>query len=104
MSHPSLFGILYFPYGLMVGVPAVMLGWLATRAGLPVSAAATIVGTAFAPAAFKFLWAPIGDLTLTRKRWYVIANAVCAAVFFGMCTIPMSAAVGAIFYTLTRMF
>lgn len=92
MTHPSLFGILYFPYGLMVGVPAVMLGWLATRAGLPVSAAATIVGTAFAPAAFKFLWAPIGDLTLTRKRWYVIANAVCAAVFFGMCTIPMSAA------------
>ncbi len=92
MTHPSLFGILYFPYGLMVGVPAVMLGWLATRAGLPVSAAATIVGTAFAPAAFKFLWAPIGDLTLTRKRWYVIANVTCAAVFFGMCTIPMSAA------------
>ena len=68
MTHPALFGILYFPYGLMVGVPAVMLGWLATRAGLPVSAAATIVGIAFAPAAFKFLWAPIGDLTLTRKR------------------------------------
>lgn len=91
MTHPSLFGILYFPYGLMVGVPAVMLGWLATRAGLPVSAAATIVGIAFAPAAFKFLWAPVGDLTLTRKRWYVLANACCAAVFFGMCTIPMSA-------------
>jgi hypothetical protein len=91
VSHPSLFGILYFPYGLMIGVPAVMLGWLATRSGLPVSAAATIVGTAFAPAAFKFLWAPIGDLTLTRKRWYVIANAICAVVFFGMCTIPMSA-------------
>lgn len=91
MNHPALFGILYFPYGLMVGVPAVMLGWLATRAGLPVSAAATIVGTAFAPAAFKFLWAPIGDLTLTRKRWYVLANAICAAVFFAMCTIPMSA-------------
>lgn len=89
--HPSLFGILYFPYGLMVGVPAVMLGWLATRAGLPVSAAATIVGIAFAPAAFKFLWAPIGDLTLTRKRWYVLANACCAAAFFAMCTIPMSA-------------
>lgn len=75
----------------MVGVPSVMLGWLATRAGLPVSAAATIVGIAFAPAAFKFLWAPVGDLTLNRKRWYVLANAICAAVFFGMCTIPMSA-------------
>ena len=90
-THPYLFGILYFPYGLMVGVPAVMLGWLATRAGLPVSAAATIVGTAFAPAAFKFIWAPIGDLTLTRKRWYLIANGTCAVVFFGICTIPMSA-------------
>lgn len=91
MIHPALFGILYFPYGLMIGVPAVMLGWLATRAGLPVSAAATIVGIAFAPAAFKFLWAPIGDLTLTRKRWYVLANACCALAFFGMCVIPMSA-------------
>ncbi len=91
MIHPSLFGILYFPYGLMVGVPAVMLGWLATRAGLPVSVAATIVGIAFAPAAFKFLWAPVGDLTLTRKRWYVIANACCATAFFGMCTVPMGA-------------
>ena len=91
MTHPSLFGILYFPYGLMVGVPAVMLGWLATRAGLPVSAAATIVGIAFAPAAFKFLWAPIGDLTLTRKRWYVLANGCCALAFFGMCVIPMNA-------------
>jgi MFS transporter, PAT family, beta-lactamase induction signal transducer AmpG len=90
VTHPSLFGILYFPYGLMVGVPAVMLGWLATRAGLPVSVAATIVGIAFAPAAFKFLWAPVGDLTLTRKRWYVIANACCASAFFGMCTIPLS--------------
>jgi len=91
VTHPSLFGILYFPYGLMIGVPAVMLGWLATRAGLPVSAAATIVGIAFAPAAFKFLWAPVGDLTLTRKRWYVLANACCALAFFGMCAIPLSA-------------
>lgn len=90
MRHPSLFAILYFPYGLMVGVPAVMLGWLATRAGLPVSVAATIVGIAFAPAAFKFLWAPVGDLTLNRKRWYVIANACCASAFFAMCTIPLS--------------
>lgn len=90
MTHPALFGILYFPYGLMVGVPAVMLGWLATRAGLPVSAAATIVGIAFAPAAFKFLWAPVGDLTLSRKRWYLLANACCAIAFFAMCVIPMS--------------
>ena len=90
MTHPSLFGILYFPYGLMVGVPAVMLGWLATRAGLPVSVAATMVGLSWTPASFKFLWAPIGDLTLTRKRWYVLANTACALALFGMCTVPMS--------------
>jgi len=89
--HPALFAILYFPYGLMVGVPAVMLEWLAKEAGLPVSAAATIVAIAFAPAAFKFLWAPVGDLTLTRKRWYMLANASCALALFAMCVIPMSA-------------
>ncbi|MBX9928743.1 MAG: MFS transporter [Gemmatimonadaceae bacterium] len=86
------FGVLYFPFGLMVGVPSVALGWMATRAGLPVSATATIVGTAFLPHSWKFLWAPVGDVTLSRKRWYLLAVSVVAASLFGLCTVPLTAA------------
>jgi len=83
------FAFLYFPFGLMVGVPSVALGYLVTRAGLPVSAAAAIVGTAFLPHSWKFLWAPVGDLTLTRKRWWWLAVAACAVALWGMCVIPV---------------
>ena len=45
--HPSRYAALYFPMGLMIGYPSVALGYLATRAGLPVSSAAAMVGVAF---------------------------------------------------------
>lgn len=83
------FACLYFPFGLMVGVPSVALGYLVTRAGLPVSTAAAIVGTAFLPHSWKFLWAPLGDLTLTRKRWWWLAVAACGAALWAMCAVPV---------------
>jgi PAT family beta-lactamase induction signal transducer AmpG len=87
-----LFGVLYFPFGLMIGYPAVALGYLGNRAGLPVSASAAIVGMAFLPHAWKFLWAPLGDLTLTRKRWYRLATGCCALGVVAMSAIPIRAA------------
>lgn len=83
------FAFLYFPFGLMVGVPSVALGYLVTRAGLPVSVAAAMVGSAFLPHSWKFLWAPVGDLTLTRKRWWWLAVTACAAALWGMCVVPV---------------
>ena len=37
---PRVFAALYFPMGLMIGYPAVALGYLGNRAGIPVSAIA----------------------------------------------------------------
>jgi len=89
--HPFVYAVLYFPLGLMIGYPSVALGYLGAKAGLPVSAVAAIVGTAFFAHSFKFVWAPVGDYSLSRKKWYVIAASVMAAGIFTMSVTPISA-------------
>jgi len=89
--HPFVFAVLYFPLGLMIGYPSVAQGYLGAKAGLPVSAVAAMVGTAFFAHSFKFIWAPVGDYSLTRKKWYVIAASVMAAGMFAMSVTPISA-------------
>ncbi len=89
--HPWVWAALYFPYGLTFGFPSIALGYLASRAGIPVSAIAGVVGTSFLAAGWKFLWAPLGDYTLTRKRWYLLALGALAAGFLALTTVPLSA-------------
>ena len=87
--HPAVFAVLYFPMGLMIGYPSVALGYLGQRAGLTVSFAAAIVGVAFFAHAFKFLWAPLADYTLTRKTWYVIAVVAMALGMLALSVTPL---------------
>ncbi|GJG89068.1 hypothetical protein tb265_42490 [Gemmatimonadetes bacterium T265] len=89
--HPWVWAVLYFPYGLTFGFPSIALGYLGRSAGIPVSAVAGVVGTSFLAAGWKFLWAPVGDYTLSRKRWYVVALAWLAAGFLALTTVPLSA-------------
>jgi hypothetical protein len=44
------------------------------------------------PNVWKFLWAPVADKTLSRKRWYVISVFVSAVGMFAMATLPLSPA------------
>ena len=88
--HPWLFAVLYFPYGLTIGFPAIALGFLGRRAGLPTSAIAGVVGMSFLAAGWKFLWAPIGDYTLTRKRWYLVAVALISVGLVALTVVPLT--------------
>ena len=88
--HPWVWAVLYFPYGLSFGFPSIALGYLGARAGLPVSAIAGIVGMSFLAAGWKFLWAPLGDYTLSRKRWYVLATALTSAGLVSLTIVPLS--------------
>ncbi|MDE3151123.1 MAG: MFS transporter [Gemmatimonadota bacterium] len=90
--HPWVWAVLYFPFGLSFGFPSIALGYLAARAGISVSAIAGVVGMTLLASGWKFLWAPIGDYTLTRKRWYVIASATVAAGFIAITVVPLSRA------------
>jgi MFS family permease len=90
VPHPWVWAVLYFPLGLAIGFPSVALGYLGARAGLGVSEIAAIVGMTFLASGWKFLWAPIGDYTLTRKSWYLIAVLLVALGLIAMTGIPIS--------------
>ncbi len=90
VPHPFVWLVLYFPLGLANGFPAVALGYLGIRAGLDVSSVAAIVGMTFIGGGWKFLWAPVGDYTLSRKRWYLISIAAISAGLLAMTAIPLT--------------
>jgi MFS family permease len=93
--------VLYFPLGTAIGFPSVALGYLGSREGLDVSAVAAIVGMTFIGGGWKFLWAPIGDYTLSRKTWYLIAMAGIAFGLLAMTAVPLTRATAPILSALT---
>ena len=99
--HPWVWAVLYFPLGLAIGFPSVALGYLGTQAGLELSAVAGIVGMTFLGSGWKFLWAPIGDYTLSRKSWYLIAVSVVAVGLMAMTAIPISSLTAPLLSALT---
>jgi len=101
VPHPWVWAVLYFPLGLAIGFPSVALGYLGSQAGLDVSAVAAIVGMTFLASGWKFLWAPIGDYTLSRKGWYLIAVTLVALGLLAMTVIPLSAATAPLVSALT---
>ncbi len=101
--HPWVWAVLYFPLGLAIGFPSVALGYLGSRSGLGVSEVAAIVGMTFLASGWKFLWAPIGDYTLSRKSWYLIAVSLVAIGLVAMTMIPVSRATAPLLSTLTLM-
>ncbi|MHB1862420.1 MAG: MFS transporter [Gemmatimonadaceae bacterium] len=90
--HPWVWAVLYFPFGLSFGFPSIALGYLAVRAGISVSSIAGVVGMTLLASGWKFVWAPIGDYTLSRKRWYLIAIATVSAGFLAITLVPLSQA------------
>ncbi len=76
--HPSIFMFIYLPFGVLSGYISVTLGFLLTKAGLPLTEVAPIISIGFIPNILKFIWAPLIDTTLTVKKWYFITNLITA--------------------------
>ena len=87
---PWIWAVLYFPYGLSFGFPSIALGYRASHAGVPVSVVAGVVGMSLLAAGWKFVWAPLGDYTLTRKRWYVLALGLTATGLVALTVVPFT--------------
>jgi len=83
--------VLIIPFGLMSGYVTVTLGYLLGHAGVNAQGVAALVAVFFIPQTWKFLWAPVVDLTLTRKRWYALSAALCAVGFIALGVIPSEA-------------
>lgn len=66
--------LLVIPFGAASGFLGVTIVYLLGRAGVDPVTIAVLTGLSFLPHTFKFLYAPLVDLTLTRKRWFVMAS------------------------------
>ncbi|HTS21951.1 MAG TPA: MFS transporter [Casimicrobiaceae bacterium] len=84
--------VLITPFGVMSGYLSVTIVYLLTQAGVSVEASGALVALSYIPHAWKFLWAPIADTTLTRKRWYVVAAIVSAVGIFATGAVPAESA------------
>lgn len=77
-AHPSIFMFLFLPFGIMSGYVSVTIGFLFTKASIPLEQVAPLIAIALLPNIFKFLWAPLVDTTLSVKKWYLISNLITA--------------------------
>lgn len=88
--HPVVYTILYLPFGALGGFVTVPLTFLATRHGLSITEGALLNGAQLLTNWLKWLWAPIVDVTLTPRQWYVISTVCSALGVFAMAVIPLS--------------
>lgn len=90
VPHPVIWTILYFPFGALGGFVTVALTFLATRHGLSITEGSLLAGAQMVSQWLKWTWAPIIDITLTPKRWYIIGTTASALGVFGMAAMPLS--------------
>lgn len=77
------------PFGTAFGFVSVALAFLATRRGLSVQQGAVLIATFMGPQVWKFVLAPVTDMTLSRGRWYILSAASIAACLFATAAIPL---------------
>lgn len=81
-SHPAVYFVLFAPFSALSGYLAIAAAYALAQAKVPAEAIAGLLAVTFMPHAVKFLWAPVVDLTLTRKTWYLIGCVGSAAGMF----------------------
>lgn len=87
-SHPSVFLVLILPFGVTSGFLTVALAYLLSQSGISVEKVAALVALSFLPHTWKFAWAPIADVSLSRKTWYVIGAVLSGAGLWAMAALP----------------
>jgi MFS family permease len=88
--RPWSFFVLVLPYGASFGFVSGAFPLIARQRGIAVEAIAVVVSTAFLPHAPKFLWAPLVDMTWSRKTWYLVSLALVSLGTFASMAVPIS--------------
>ena len=83
---PPLFAVVFLPCGIRAGLVGVTLSYVLAKHGVSLSAIAGLQALGLLPTTWQFFMGPIIDVSLTSKRWYLIAVAVLTAclVAFGL--------------------
>jgi MFS transporter, PAT family, beta-lactamase induction signal transducer AmpG len=77
LAHPIVFLLLILPFGSAGGYLSVALAYTLSQAGMSTPQIGALIALYLAPQAWKFLWAPIVDMTLSHKSWYLLGAAGC---------------------------
>ena len=89
MPHPVVWMILYLPFGALGGYVSVALTNQASDHGISISDAALLIGAQMLMNWLKWLWAPIVDISLTPRAWYVISTLASAVGVVAMSMVPL---------------
>jgi PAT family beta-lactamase induction signal transducer AmpG len=87
--HPFVWTVLYLPFGALGGFVSVALTFLATEHGLSISEGALLSGAQLLTQWLKWIWAPLVDITLSARRWYVISTGLSAVGVLAMSSVPL---------------
>jgi len=90
--HPIVFMFLILPFGVIGGFLQVSIAYMLAHAGVPVDRIAALIAVSYLPHTWKFAWAPIADVTLSRKGWYLIACVLTAVGLWVTSALPATAA------------
>jgi MFS transporter, PAT family, beta-lactamase induction signal transducer AmpG len=88
ITNPFTLFFLLPPYGISTGFASITLPFSLTRAGFSVASAAAIVALGVSTNVCLFFWGPVVDLTLTPRRWYILAVIVAATTLFLLGIVP----------------
>lgn len=89
IPHPVVWTILYLPFGALYGFGSVALTNMASQRGIPISEAALIIASGTMIHWLKWLWAPVVDITLTPRAWYVLSTVLSGVGVFAMSAAPL---------------
>ena len=87
--HPFVWTVLYLPFGALGGFVGVALTFLATQHGLSISEGALLNGAQLLTQWLKWAWAPLVDITLSPRRWYVLSTGLSALGVLAMAAVPL---------------
>lgn len=89
-THPSIYAVLDLPFGAVNGYLATAIAYQLAQAGVSAESIGALIALSLMPQIWKPLWAPLVDITLSAKRWYVIGTVLSAlgVVAMAACTAP----------------
>jgi PAT family beta-lactamase induction signal transducer AmpG len=86
--HPWVFMILIIPFGVGFGYVGVTLAYQLTQSGVSVGQVAALTAVWILPHTWKFFWAPVIDVGLSQKKWYLLGGFLSAVGIAAMGFFP----------------
>lgn len=90
VPHPVIYTLLYIPFGALSGFVGVALTFMASASGMSVADASLLTGANLLTSWLKWTWAPMVDVTLSPKKWYIFATTCSALGVLAMSALPMN--------------